>query len=57
VLVVHGALDRMVPPSHARWLAGHLERAELWIRDDEGHVSLLRAAEDALTWLALRVVS
>jgi pimeloyl-ACP methyl ester carboxylesterase len=57
VLVVHGALDRMVPSSHARWLAGHLERAELWIRDDEGHVSLLRAAEDALTWLALRVVS
>jgi pimeloyl-ACP methyl ester carboxylesterase len=57
VLVVHGGLDRMLPPSHGRWLADHLERSELWIRDDEGHVSLLNAAEDALTWLAARLTA
>ena len=55
VLVVHGGLDRMLPPSHGRWLAEHVKRAELWVRDEEGHVSLLRAAEDALAWLAPRL--
>jgi pimeloyl-ACP methyl ester carboxylesterase len=55
VLLVHGALDRMIPPAHSRWLADHLQHAELWLREDEGHVSVLHAAEDALSWLALHV--
>jgi pimeloyl-ACP methyl ester carboxylesterase len=55
VLVVAGGLDRMIPPAHGSWLAGHLPSAELWLRPEEGHVSVLRAAEDALEWLAARV--
>ena len=55
VLVVHGGLDRMLPSSHGIWLAEHLPEAELWVRDEEGHVSTLRAAEDALAWLAPRL--
>jgi pimeloyl-ACP methyl ester carboxylesterase len=55
VLVVCGGLDRMIPPSHGSWLASHLPSAELWLRPDEGHVSVLSAAEDALEWLATRV--
>ena len=54
VLFVHGSDDRMVPPSHSRWLAGHAVAAEteLWLRTGDGHVSVLDAATAALGWLA-----
>jgi pimeloyl-ACP methyl ester carboxylesterase len=51
VLVVHGAQDRMVPSSHGEWLAGRCPDAELWLRPDDGHVSVLSSAEAALGWL------
>lgn len=51
VLFVHGDQDRMVPSSHGQWLARRTSSAELWLRPDDGHVSVLDAAEAALDWL------
>jgi pimeloyl-ACP methyl ester carboxylesterase len=51
VLFVHGAQDRIVPSPHSRWLAGHCRSAELWLRPDDGHVSVLNASVMALDWL------
>ncbi len=51
VLVVQGGRDRVVPPSHGRWLADRLPAAQLWLRPSDGHVSVLRAYPVALDWL------
>jgi pimeloyl-ACP methyl ester carboxylesterase len=49
--VVHGAQDRLVPSSHATWLAQRCRTAALWLRPDDGHVSILNAGVVALGWL------
>jgi pimeloyl-ACP methyl ester carboxylesterase len=54
VLCVHGGADRVVPVAHGRWLAGRIPGAELWERPADGHITVLDAAADALTWLAAR---
>jgi pimeloyl-ACP methyl ester carboxylesterase len=54
VLFVHGVRDRLVPSSHAMWLAQHCRPAELWLRPDDGHVSILTACVAALAWLSER---
>jgi pimeloyl-ACP methyl ester carboxylesterase len=51
VLFVHGAQDRVVPSSHARWLAQRCRTAELWLHPDDGHVSILNSSVIALDWL------
>ena len=51
VLFVHGAQDRLVPSSHATWLAQRCRTAELWLRPDDGHVSILNSTVMALDWL------
>ena len=51
VLVVHGGQDRIVPPAHGEWLGRHLPAAELWLRPDDGHISVLRSSAAALDWL------
>ena len=51
VLLVHGAQDRLVPSSHATWLAQRCPTAELWLRPDDGHVSILNSSVMALDWL------
>ena len=52
VLIIHGGQDRMVPSAHGAWLAGHCRRAELRVRPDDGHVSILgSSAVAALDWL------
>lgn len=55
VLLVHGEADRMVPVSHARWLASRIEGAETWLCPGHGHISVLAEAPAALGWLAERV--
>lgn len=52
VLIVHGAQDRLVPSSHGEWLARQCPAAELWLRPDDGHISVLRSGEAVLDWLA-----
>ena len=40
-LVVQGRQDLMVPWAHGEWLARNLPSAEAWLREDEGHLTLL----------------
>jgi pimeloyl-ACP methyl ester carboxylesterase len=54
VLFVHGGRDRIAPSAHARWLADRVPLAELWLRPEDGHVSVLGSAEAALGWLRER---
>jgi pimeloyl-ACP methyl ester carboxylesterase len=51
VLFLHGGQDRIVPSSHAEWLARRCPSAELWLRPDDGHISVLDSAEAAMGWL------
>jgi len=51
VLFLHGGADRIVPSSHARWLASRVRSTELWLRPDDGHISVLNSAATALGWL------
>ena len=51
VLVMHGQRDRMVPVAHGAWLARRCPAAELRLFPADGHVSLLRSADQALDWI------
>ena len=51
VLLLHGGQDRIAPIAHAEWLAGRLPSAQLRRYPTDGHISVLRHAHDALTWL------
>ena len=52
VLLLHGGADRVVPSSHAEWLARRCRSAQVWLRPDDGHISVLSSATAALEWLA-----
>jgi pimeloyl-ACP methyl ester carboxylesterase len=55
VLVVHGADDRFVPIAHGRWLAERIPGAEVWLDDENGHLSLYeRRVLEAHDWLRER---
>ena len=51
VLLLHGGRDRMVPITHAQWLARECPTAELWLQPEDGHISILSGAPRALAWL------
>lgn len=51
VLFLHGGRDRVVPCSHGEWLARRCSSAELWLRPDDGHISVLNSSEAAMNWL------
>lgn len=55
VLILHGGHDRIAPSAHAEWLAGQIRSAELWLRPDDGHVSVLSSAPAAMEWLLERM--
>jgi pimeloyl-ACP methyl ester carboxylesterase len=50
-LFVHGGRDRVVPAAHGEWLARRCPSAELWLRPDDGHISVLGSGAAALSWL------
>jgi pimeloyl-ACP methyl ester carboxylesterase len=54
VLLVQGEQDRVVPRSHAAWLARTIPSAELWLRPRDGHISILDASPVAMDWLRAR---
>jgi pimeloyl-ACP methyl ester carboxylesterase len=54
VLLVQGEHDRVVPAKHASWMLSRLRRAQLWMRLDDGHVSVLDVVPDAMDWLLQR---
>jgi pimeloyl-ACP methyl ester carboxylesterase len=51
-LLLHGASDQVAPSNHAEWLAAQIPSAELRLTPDDGHISVLLHAADALEWLA-----
>ena len=51
VLLVQGEGDRVVPRRHASWMLSRLPNARLWMRLDDGHVSVLSTVPDAMDWL------
>jgi pimeloyl-ACP methyl ester carboxylesterase len=51
VLLLHGGLDRTIPAAHGEWLAAHCPAAGLRLAPDEGHISVLNGAPEALEWL------
>lgn len=55
VLVLHGGRDRVVPPAHGEWLAGQIPRSELRLVPAAGHITVMDAAADALSWIAARI--
>jgi hypothetical protein len=48
---VHGGQDHIVPSTHAQWLARCCRSAELRLRPDEGHVTVLNSSAAALDWI------
>jgi pimeloyl-ACP methyl ester carboxylesterase len=54
VLLVQGGQDRVVPATHAQWLLGNIRSSELWLRPEDGHISVLDAAPVAMDWLRAR---
>lgn len=54
VLVVQGGGDRVIPRAHGEWLAARIPSAELRIRPDDGHVSVMNAVPAAMDWLLER---
>jgi len=55
VLLLHGGMDRVAPASHSEWLAGRCPSSELWLRPNDGHISVLSSAAAALGWLREQV--
>lgn len=52
VLLLHGADDRFVPVSHARWLAAHIPDVETRVDASDGHLTLLeRRMREVNAWL------
>jgi pimeloyl-ACP methyl ester carboxylesterase len=51
VLFLHGGRDRIAPMAHGTWLARHTRSAQLWLRPDDGHISVLTSGAEALDWL------
>lgn len=50
-LLLHGGEDRVAPVAHAQWVNRRCAAAELWVRPDDGHISIMRSAGDGLRWL------
>lgn len=57
VLLLHGGQDRIAPRSHGQWLERRIRSAELWLRPDDGHISVLGSSVAAMDWLLERARS
>jgi pimeloyl-ACP methyl ester carboxylesterase len=51
VLFWHGEDDVFSPAAHARWMAGRIPNAELWVRPETAHFGALEVVPDVLSWL------
>ncbi len=51
VLFLHGGRDRVVPSSHSEWLARRCPSAELWLSQEDGHISIMGSSAAAMGWL------
>ncbi|GAA3125911.1 pimeloyl-ACP methyl ester carboxylesterase [Kribbella aluminosa] len=50
-LLLHGTADRIIPCSHARWLAATIPTATLATHENLSHITILNQADQALHWL------
>jgi pimeloyl-ACP methyl ester carboxylesterase len=51
LLLLHGRKDRVAPSAHSEWLARRCPASELRLFSDDGHISILNSAEEALRWI------
>ncbi|MFI9387957.1 alpha/beta fold hydrolase [Kutzneria sp. NPDC052558] len=51
VLLLHGGSDRIIPLSHAEWLARHLPDHTLLTSSSDGHISILDRTIDVVDFL------
>jgi pimeloyl-ACP methyl ester carboxylesterase len=51
VLLLHGTADRIIPATHASWLAAHCPTAELRLCRGDSHFTIATHAESGLNWL------
>jgi pimeloyl-ACP methyl ester carboxylesterase len=55
VLLWQGTHDLMVPPDHARWLAGRIPGVEAHVSESDGHLTLVDRVPEVHAWLLERV--
>lgn len=55
VLLLHGTADRIIPATHASWLAAHCPTAELRLCQGDSHFTIATHAESGLEWLRERI--
>jgi pimeloyl-ACP methyl ester carboxylesterase len=53
LLVVQGGADRVIPAAHADRLVRGCRHPELWLRPQDGHISILAAVPLAMSWLQM----
>jgi pimeloyl-ACP methyl ester carboxylesterase len=51
VILAQGVDDRVIPRQHGEWLAAHIPGAQLWLREGDGHVSIMDAIPAAIDQL------
>jgi pimeloyl-ACP methyl ester carboxylesterase len=47
-VIAQGTEDRVIPRRHGEWLGRHVPGAELWLREGDGHVSVMDAIPAAI---------
>jgi len=55
VLLLHGTEDRIIPASHASWLAAYCPTAELGLCEGDSHFTIVAHAESGLEWLRRQI--
>lgn len=55
ILLLHGTADRIIPATHASWLAAHCPTAELRLCQGDSHFTIASHAEAGLNWLRQQI--
>lgn len=55
VLLLHGTEDRIIPATHASWLAANCPNSELRPCDGDSHFTVVTHAESGLQWLRQQI--